>query len=112
MLEYLRHLFTTPSAYVHNWRGFLANQAGHGAIGLVAASIPQIGWLAIPLYAVLWEWQQYRYAMKHRQPVLLSDCIGDLAYVSTGVFAVLFSPWILTLWIFRLTEGVLVRRGR
>ena len=110
MIRFLVHLFTTPSAYLHSWRGFLANQAGHGAIGLVAAHL--IGWWAIPAYAALWEWQQYRYAKAHRVPVLLSDCLDDLAFVTTGVFAVLFSPWILTLWVLRLGGGVLVRRGR
>ncbi len=117
MLEYLRHRFTTPSAYLHNWRGFLANQAGHGAIGLVLAHFT--GWITLAIYAA-WEIAQYRYnhdkslwqrSGQMRVGSTASDGIGDWVFVASGVLAVLVHPVVLILTVAMLAEGVLVRRG-
>ena len=118
MLAYLRHLFTSPSAYLHSWRGFLANQAGHGAIGLVLAHFT--GWITLAIYAA-WEIAQYRYsrnkslwrfnATAGRVGSTASDGIGDWTFVASGVLAVLVHPVVLILTVAMLAEGVLVRRG-
>ena len=118
MLAYLRHLFTSPSAYLHSWRGFLANQLGHAAIGLVLAHT-LLGWWTLAFYAV-WEIAQYRYSRgkslwRHNGPMrvgaLPSDCVEDFTYVSSGVLAVLVHPAFLIITALMLTSGVLVRRG-
>lgn len=118
MLAYLRHLFTSPSAYLHSWRGFLANQSGHWAIGTVLAHT-LLGWWTLAFYAA-WEIAQYRYSRgktlwRHNGPMRVgstaSDGIGDWTFVASGVLAVLVHPVVLILTVAMLAEGVLVRRG-
>lgn len=117
MTRYLIYLFTTPSSYIDDWRGFLANQAGHGAIGLVAAHV--VGWWALAGYAA-WEIAQYRYSRgkslwrgsQLRVGATVSDCIGDWVFVASGVLAVVAHPAALMITGGMLASGVLERRGR
>jgi hypothetical protein len=123
VFRYIAHLFLTPSAYLRNWRGFVTNQAGHGAIGLVLAHT-FLGWGTLALYAA-WEIGQYvwnnramewvwtgRDTREYLKNATISDCIGDWAYVSSGVMAVLIHPAFLILTAARLIEGALERVGR
>lgn len=103
MLRYLWKLFTTPSAYLHNWQGYMVNQAGHGAIGLVLAHV--IGWWALTAYAI-WEVAQMAYA-----DGAASDALEDWLFVAMGVTAVTSGAW----WFIAfqagwILHGVLVRR--
>ena len=119
VLRYLWHLFTTPAAYLHNWRGFAVNQAGHGAVGIVLASF--IGWPALALYA-LWEWAQYkashgkslwRWNGPMQVGATISDCLYDWCFVATGVLAVMYDAWpIIGLQGALIGAGVAERRGR
>lgn len=104
-MRYLLHLFTSPSAYLRNWRAYAINQAGHGAIGLVAAHF--IGLWALAAYAA-WEGGQLFF-----RRAVLSDCLEDWLFVAMGVCAVALGAWWVILfqagWIL---HGALSRVGR
>lgn len=116
VFRYLIHLFTTPSAYIDDWRGYLINQLGHAAIGLVAAHF--LGAWALVAYAA-WEVAQYRQSRNKslwrgsqlRVGATISDCLEDFQFVAFGVFAVLITPWFLAMSALSLIIGTLARTG-
>ncbi len=118
MMRYLWQLFTTPAAYLDDWKGFATNQSGHAAIGIVLASV--IGAWALALYAA-WEIAQYRFSHNKslwrgsqlRVGATISDCLYDWCFVATGVLAVMYDAWpIIGLQVALIGAGVAERQGR
>lgn len=107
MIAWLLHLWTTPSAFADDWRGYLLNQLGHGYLigGLPVLIWPEVFPWHLAAYAIAVEWVQHRY-----RGAAAWDCLDDLAHVAlVASAAALATWWLLVPNAIRLAAGARMR---
>lgn len=86
LLKLLKYLYSTPSDFHGDPRGYAVNVAGHvTVIGLLAALL---GFVAGGIAYAVFEGAQWRF--KGATP---SDCVEDWAFVMTGALAWMTLDW-------------------
>lgn len=89
-MRWLIYLWTTPSAFVGDWRGYLLNQMGH-AYGIGGATTFLFPWLFpwnVAAYAILVELMQRVFWGAETW-----DCLEDLGHVSLVACAAFYGIW-------------------
>lgn len=104
-LARLAYLWRTPSAFLDDWRKYARNQAGHGAVGIVAglltAEIGMAFGVACVVFYTAWELTQWQF-----RRAAASDCAEDWAFAFTG-----FAIGLTQAWLFLVTMAVYLIAG-
>ena len=99
----IKSMLTEPDGFTGGPWGFAKNQAWHTAGGAAATLI--VGPVAaIAIYAIVWEYVQWRWYGAQAW-----DNAEDLGFFAAGALVVATSPWVLVVALLFWAAGILRR---